>query len=355
MPRGAAAADAECRRPTHAAGGATLVRVAAPRPSAPASAPASTAAARYRRPRVPMVHLVGPWPREGDTEDDFEPSIRRRPGSGFRREQGRRAWSIARQVAPVLAAADDRVVYAGSGLRGYGNLIIRQSTTRTTSVPTRTIPAGEGPGAQRTEDRRMGSSDAERVLHFEIRRQGKPIDPARLLPPRRNVASPGESAWSSGAQGNMPSQRQRCSHSDPPRTGQRTLRPKKLKAAPTPAASAGGRRRIDLGNTLESYLREIRRAPAVGAGRTGDRHPRARRRLRGAPAHDRAQPAAGGPSIAKKNVGRGLPMIDLIRKATLGLMHATTKVRARARFPLQTYASWWIRQSIRQTHRRRRA
>lgn len=89
---------------------------------------------------------------------------------------------------PVLAAADGRVVYAGSGLRGYGNLVIvkHNNTYLTAYAHNQALLVKEDQVVRRGQKiAEMGSSDAERVqLHFEIRRQGRPIDPARLLPAR---------------------------------------------------------------------------------------------------------------------------------------------------------------------------
>ena len=89
---------------------------------------------------------------------------------------------------PVFAAADGRVVYAGAGLRGYGNLVIvkHNATYLTAYAHNQALLVKEEQVVRRGQKiAEMGSSDAERVqLHFEIRRQGKPIDPARLLPPR---------------------------------------------------------------------------------------------------------------------------------------------------------------------------
>lgn len=88
----------------------------------------------------------------------------------------------------VLAAADGRVVYAGAGLRGYGNLLIvkHNNTYLTAYAHNQSLLVKEDQAVRRGQKiAEMGSSDAERVqLHFEIRRQGKPIDPARLLPAR---------------------------------------------------------------------------------------------------------------------------------------------------------------------------
>ena len=89
---------------------------------------------------------------------------------------------------PVVASADGRVVYAGSGLRGYGNLVIlkHNETYLTAYAHNQTLLVKEDQTVrkgQRIAD--MGSSDADKVmLHFEVRRQGKPVDPSRYLPSR---------------------------------------------------------------------------------------------------------------------------------------------------------------------------
>jgi len=89
---------------------------------------------------------------------------------------------------PVFAAADGRVVYAGSGLRGYGNLIIlkHNNTYLTAYAHNQTLLVKEEQTVRRGQKiAEMGSTDSDSVkLHFEIRKQGKPIDPAKLLPPR---------------------------------------------------------------------------------------------------------------------------------------------------------------------------
>jgi lipoprotein NlpD len=89
---------------------------------------------------------------------------------------------------PVLAAADGKVVYAGSGLRGYGNLVIlkHNNTYLTAYAHNQSLLVKEDQTVQKGQRiAEMGSSDADRVkLHFEIRKQGKPVDPAKLLPSR---------------------------------------------------------------------------------------------------------------------------------------------------------------------------
>ena len=89
---------------------------------------------------------------------------------------------------PVLAAADGRVVYAGAGLRGYGNLIIlkHNNTYLTAYAHNQLLLVKEDQTVKRGQKiAEMGNSDADRVkLHFEVRRQGKPVDPAKYLPGR---------------------------------------------------------------------------------------------------------------------------------------------------------------------------
>jgi lipoprotein NlpD len=89
---------------------------------------------------------------------------------------------------PVKAAAEGRVVYAGNGLRGYGNLIIikHNATYLTAYAHNRALMVKEGDTVTKGEKiAEMGNSDADRVmLHFEVRQQGKPVDPMKYLPPQ---------------------------------------------------------------------------------------------------------------------------------------------------------------------------
>jgi len=87
----------------------------------------------------------------------------------------------------VLASAPGKVVYAGTGLRGYGKLVIvkHNATYLTAYAHNREILVKEGQAVTRGQKiAEMGQTDADRVkLHFEIRRLGKPMDPLRYLPP----------------------------------------------------------------------------------------------------------------------------------------------------------------------------
>jgi len=89
---------------------------------------------------------------------------------------------------PVVASADGRVVYSGAGLRGYGNLIIlkHNNTFLTAYAHNKMLLVKEDQTVKKGQKiAEMGNSDADKVkLHFEIRRQGKPVDPAKYLPAR---------------------------------------------------------------------------------------------------------------------------------------------------------------------------
>jgi len=88
----------------------------------------------------------------------------------------------------ILAAADGQVVYAGAGLRGYGNLIIlkHNNTFLTAYAHNQALLVKEDQKVRKGQKiAEMGKSDADRVkLHFEVRKQGKPVDPTKLLPAR---------------------------------------------------------------------------------------------------------------------------------------------------------------------------
>lgn len=90
---------------------------------------------------------------------------------------------------PVLAAADGVVIYADSGLRGYGNMVIIKHNNDYLSAyaHNRQLLVKEQQAIRKGQKiAEMGNSDADRVkLHFEIRRQGRPVDPLRFLPERK--------------------------------------------------------------------------------------------------------------------------------------------------------------------------
>jgi RNA polymerase nonessential primary-like sigma factor len=118
-----------------------------------------------------------------------------------------------------------------------------------------------------------------------------------------------------------------------------------------PVAAANGERELDageseVGNTLQTYLREIRRTPLLSPEEEFATATRAREgdfQARQAMIEHNLRLVV---SIAKNYLGRGLPMTDLIEEGNLGLMHAIGKFEPDRGFRFSTYASWWIRQSI---------
>ncbi len=89
---------------------------------------------------------------------------------------------------PVTAAAPGVVVYAGSGIRGYGNLLIIKHSERFLSAyahNSRLLVKEDGVVKEGQKIAEIGKSGTDRSkLHFEIRRDGKPVDPLRYLPKR---------------------------------------------------------------------------------------------------------------------------------------------------------------------------
>ncbi len=127
-----------------------------------------------------LVHataLVWSWPvKDAQVARFFDGST---PGS--------RGLSISGTYGqPIYAAADGYVVYSGSGLRRYGKLIIIKHDDMYLSAyaHNRILLVKEGDHLTRGQQiAEMGRTSGSRVkLHFEIRRNGKPVDPLRYLP-----------------------------------------------------------------------------------------------------------------------------------------------------------------------------
>ena len=115
------------------------------------------------------------WPTDGKVVANFD--------------DGKKGIDIAGKLGQqILAAGAGKVMYAGSGIRGYGNLVIIKHTNNLLSAyaHNKTILVKEGQTINKGQKiAEMGNSDADAVkLHFEIRRQGKPVDPAKFLPKR---------------------------------------------------------------------------------------------------------------------------------------------------------------------------
>jgi RNA polymerase nonessential primary-like sigma factor len=102
----------------------------------------------------------------------------------------------------------------------------------------------------------------------------------------------------------------------------------------------------EVGNTLQSYLREIRRAPLLTPQQEFETATRARDGDFEARQMMIEHNLRLVVSIAKNYLGRGLPLTDLIEEGNLGLMHSIGKFEPARGFRFSTYASWWVRQSI---------
>ncbi|RFP18309.1 MULTISPECIES: peptidoglycan DD-metalloendopeptidase family protein [unclassified Duganella] len=166
---------AELQRPEGNGGGkaeGSVKPAPAPSPAVVAAPPAAASAAAS----VDEEKLSWMWPSEGRVIATFD-------------EGKNKGVDIAGKAGQqVVAAGAGKVMYAGSGIRGYGNLVIVKHSNSLLSAyaHNRTIVVKEGQSVTKGQMiAEMGDSDADSVkLHFEIRQQGKPVDPSRFLPNR---------------------------------------------------------------------------------------------------------------------------------------------------------------------------
>ena len=154
--------------------------VAASAATAPSAAQASTvpAAVPSATPTAPVATQVDAWlwPADGTLAGRFGAA------------GGKGIDIVAARNAPIKAVAPGKVVYSGSGLRGYGQLVIVKHAGEFLSAYAHNeailVKEGEAVAAGQ-KIALMGDSGADRVkLHFEIRRYGKPLDPLAYLPER---------------------------------------------------------------------------------------------------------------------------------------------------------------------------
>ncbi|PWK36937.1 peptidoglycan DD-metalloendopeptidase family protein [Cupriavidus plantarum] len=145
--------------------------------SAPAAAAASTssAAPSSASSAVADGSIRMAWPATGQLIGKFD-------------EKGNKGIDIAgKKGDPVLAAEEGKVIHVGP-LRGYGNLvIIKHNETYLTAYGhnDKVLVAEQSTVRKGQKIAEMGNSDTDRVkLHFEVRKNGKPVDPMRYLPPQ---------------------------------------------------------------------------------------------------------------------------------------------------------------------------
>jgi lipoprotein NlpD len=147
-------------------------------PNQAAAMPGLAAVAPTTDNKAPAVEAdsVWAWPSGGKVLDRFD-------------EAHNKGIDIGGNVGdPVYAANDGQVVYSGSGLRGYGKLVIIKHTDEFVSAYANNneILVAQGQAVKRGQHiADLGMTDASSPrLHFEIRRRGTPVDPLAYLPPR---------------------------------------------------------------------------------------------------------------------------------------------------------------------------
>jgi len=169
-----------------------MQRVAAAPAAPPAASPEAPVVARAEPRAVPEAKppVTEAKPAMGDDGDrvDWMWPAKGKIVTGFSDTANLKGIDIAGTAGqPVVAGAGGKVVYAGTGLRGYGKLIIikHNATYLSAYAHNKDILVKEGQQVARGQKiAEMGNTDADQVkLHFEIRRQGKPMDPLRYLPP----------------------------------------------------------------------------------------------------------------------------------------------------------------------------
>ncbi|MDO8960208.1 MAG: peptidoglycan DD-metalloendopeptidase family protein [Rhodocyclaceae bacterium] len=160
---------------------APLVAAPAAQPETPAAPPPVAPVVISPPPATAPGDIDWAWPAAGKLLAGFSEG-----GAG---QEANKGIDIAGKPGdPVLAAAPGKVVYAGSGLRGYGNLVIVRHNALFLSAYAHNSRILVKEGQTVTRGQRiaeLGNSDADQhKLHFEVRQQGKPVDPLKFLPPR---------------------------------------------------------------------------------------------------------------------------------------------------------------------------
>ena len=169
--------------------GAAGVTAAPPVPPSTAASPppATTPPSIAAVPQTPEPKADAPKASEpADANIGWIWPVRGKIIEGFSQKKNKGLDIAGKAGDPVLAAGDGKVLYAGAGVRGYGNFVIIKHNSSLLSVYAHnnkllvkerdTVKKGQ-------QIAEMGNSDADRVkLHFEIRSESKPVDPLQYLP-----------------------------------------------------------------------------------------------------------------------------------------------------------------------------
>lgn len=163
------------------------LRIPAPKPAA--RLPPASLAAAPKPPAVKAPVNIAARDATADGKLTWEWPARGRLSYGFGQGSNQKGVGIEGKMGEaVMAGAPGKVVYSGSGLRGYGKLVIIKHNASYLSVYAHNsqILVKEGQSVAKGQKiAEMGDSDSNRVgLHFEIRRLGKPTDPLQYLPER---------------------------------------------------------------------------------------------------------------------------------------------------------------------------
>lgn len=146
----------------------------ADKPTQSSTPPAASVASEPVKATSSATTATWTWPSSGKVLTGFS-------------EGGNKGLDIAGNAGdPVKVVADGKVVYVGTGLRGYGQMVIvkHDATHLTAYAHNQKILVTEGQAVtQGQKIAEMGNTDADRVkLHFEVRKHGKPVDPVGYLP-----------------------------------------------------------------------------------------------------------------------------------------------------------------------------
>jgi murein DD-endopeptidase MepM/ murein hydrolase activator NlpD len=266
------------------------------------------------------------WPASGKVVGTFS-------------EGGNKGVDIAGKAGDaVLAAGDGKVVYSGTGLRGYGKLVIikHNNTYLSAYAHNQNILVKEGQSVTKGQKiAEMGNTDADQVkLHFEVRRSGQAGRSTEASAAALIMAGESDSDADADRRGCLEDLRAEATSevSLPERGGGRGFASPGSRTAQRrhPALPERDRRQA----AVYARPRRLEWARRARAGEFLARQKMIEHNLRLVV------------NIAKHYLNRGIPLLDLIEEGNLGLIHAIEKFDPERGFRFSTYATWWIRQSI---------